>query len=226
MTKIRFKSSSRHKYKLLITIVISFLFSFIIISSFSHSVGEAIINTADALIKRENTLLFKNAFNKKESNIDADSLITVQKNANGEIVQVDFKIANCEKIMMSIIDEMNGDTNKLSTDGYILEIPIGYITNSPLLLNLGPKIPVRIVTTDVAVGSVETAIKEFGINSALIELYISIEIETNAILPLKSGTTKAVYKFLVASKIINGKVPDFYGGYISRESNKINLPII
>lgn len=224
MRNVKFKK--KLKYKIIITIFLSVILSFIIIHRFSSLVGEAIINSTDALIKRDNALIFKKAFSqKKYIDIDAENLINLVFNSNGEIVGVDFKIIDCEKIMVAIIDDMNYGTNLISTEGYILNIPIGYITNSPLLLNLGPKIPIKIVTTDVALGSVNTSIREFGINNALIEIYINIEIETNAILPLKTGTTKDNYQILVASKIITGKVPNFYGGYFSKESSAINLPI-
>ena len=225
--KSKYKKNIKLKDKIIITIILSFGISTLIIFHLASSICEAVINTADALIKRENTLIFKKAFSKKSSvSVDVNDLITVQKNSNDEIVVVDFKIDDCEKIMMTIIDDMNEGTNLISTHGYILDIPLGYVTNSPLIINLGPKIPVKISTTDVVVGSVVTSVREFGINNALIEVYINIEIETNAILPLKSGTTKNNFKILVASKIINGKIPNFYGGYISRESSSINLPIM
>ena len=226
MKSLKFRKGISTKDKIIITVVFSMALSIYIILKFSSAVSEEIINTADALIKRENTLLFKKAFgNKSRAGVDIYDLITVQKNSKEEIVEVDFKISECEKMMMTIIEDMNDGTNMISTDGYILDIPLGYVTNSPLLLNLGPKIPVKITTTDVALGEVTTEIREFGINNVLIELYISIEIETNAILPLKSGATKQTYKALIASKIINGTVPSLYSGYISRESNAISLPI-
>ena len=227
MMAMRLKCNSLMKYKIILSIVLSVILSFVIVFRFSTKVSNAIINTAEALIKRENTMMFKKAFgSKNQLNINADDLIIVHKNAKEEIMEVDFKIKDCERIMVSIIENMDGSTNMISTEGYIIDVPIGYITNSPLLLNLGPKIPVKITTTDVALGSVSTSIREFGINNVLIEIYINIEIETNAILPLKTGTTKNTFNFLVASKIISGKVPDFYGGYISKESSEINIPIM
>lgn len=225
MKHIKFKNNDWIKYKLIFTVCLTFILSFFLINRFSRLISEAIINTADALIKRENALMFKKAFgNKKNLDIDVYNLLTVQKNSNNEIVAIDFNVADCEKIMIAIVDDMNYGTNMISTDGYILYIPLGYVTNSPLLLNLGPKIPLKISTTDVAMGSVSTNVKEFGINNALIEVYVNIEIETNALLPLKSGTTKEKYSILIASKIINGKVPNFYGKY-SQESSTIDIPI-
>ena len=226
MRNIKFKKHTL-KYKIIVTILFSFCLSFTLIIHISSRLSEAIINTAKALVKRENILLFKKAFNNKNTlGLDVNDLIIVHKNSKEEIVLVDFKIDDCERIMMSIIEGMNEGVNMISTEGYILNIPIGYMTNSPLLLNLGPKIPVKITTTDIALGSVNTSIREFGINNALIEVYISIEIETNTILPLKSGNTKEVYKILVASKIITGSVPNFYGGNFSKESDTISLPIM
>ena len=171
-------------------------------------------------------MIFKNAFSKKEgAYVDVDNLIKVTKNSKEEIIAIDFDIKECERLMLHIVDEMNEGVNRISTDGYILFVPLGYLTNAPFLLNLGPKIPVKITTTDVVLGEVKTEIHEFGINNALVELYVNFEIETNAILPLKSGTTKQNYSALVASKIINGSVPNFYNRAIKQQTETISLPI-
>ena len=212
--------------KVMITSIITFCIVIKIVSHFSYALSEAIINTADALIKRENTMIFKQAFSNKEKyGVDLNDLIIVSKNSKDEIVMIDFNIKECERLMMSIVEEMNEPINEISNGGYLLNIPLGYMTNSPLLLNLGPKMPLKVSTTDVVLGSVETKVSEFGINNAMVELYIKFQIEYNAIVPLKSGTYREEYSALVASKIVHGSVPSFYNGGFMRESETINLPI-
>lgn len=214
------------KHKTFLSILLAITLSVFLTARIAQYIGNAIINTADAIIKRENAVTFKNAFTKKnELNIDADKLINIYKNSKDEIVEVDFNIKECERMMLSIVEEMNKNTNSISENGIILNIPLGYITNSPFLINLGPKIPVKLTTTDVVLGEVKTEVKELNINSALVELYINFEVETNAILPLKSGTTKQKYTALVASKMITGTIPEFYNGAFFKKSSTFNLPI-
>lgn len=205
-----------------VTLIITFLF----VSYISKKVTKSIIIVAEKMIERENDLIFKEAFTKKNDvGVDVNKLIQIIKNKNDEIIEVDFKIIECEKMLLTIIGEINKDTAKITNDGYLLEIPIGYITNSPLLVNLGPKIPVKISATDVVLGDVQTKITEFGINNAMLEIYLNFEIKYNTTLPLKEETKKAKYRALVASKVINGRIPDFYNGTINKKSNTFNLPI-
>ena len=225
MKKASFKGK---KVKNKITIIIAFtmIITFLLVSYISSKISDAIILVSDKMVETENDLTFKEAFAKKsDSGVDTDKLIEIIRNKNDEIVEVDFKVIECEKMLLTVIGEINKEAAKLTSDGYLLNIPLGYITKSPILVNLGPKIPVKIVTTDVVLGDVQTKITEFGINSAMLELYLNFEIKYNATLPLEKQTKVLKYRALVASKVINGKVPDFYNGTFNKKSDTFNLPI-
>ena len=160
------------------------------------------------------------------NNIDTNNLINIIKNKNDEITEVDFDINEGEKILTNVVDAMNKKTGKYMSEGYIMEVPIGYITSNPLFVNLGPKIPIKIMATDVVYGNVKTRITEYGINNAMVEVYLELNIKINVALPIVHETYSFSYNYLLASKIINGKVPDFYGGIIDKKSENINLPIM
>ena len=70
-----------------------------------------------------------------------------------------------------------------------------------------------------------TVIKPYGINNALIEVSIKIEIEQQILLPLVSRRIKVDTNIPVALKIIPGKVPDYYyqGGIVTK-SEPFSLP--
>ena len=59
----------------------------------------------------------------------------------------------------------------------------------------------------------------------MLELYLNFEIKYNATLPLEKQTKVLKFRALVASKVINGKVPDFYNGTFNKKSDTFNLPI-
>jgi len=223
--KLKTKKNTK-KDKIVITTIITFLISSFITSKISFYISKNILYAAESYLETENDLIFKKAYIKKnEAGVDVENLIYVVRNSKGEIVEVDFKILECEKLLMAIMEEINKNTDEIMTYGYNLNVPLGYITNSPLLINLGPKIPVKISTTDVALGDVSTKITDFGINNAMVEVYINFSIKVNALTPLNKKTKELNYSALIASKIINGTVPNFYSGTISRTSETFNLPI-
>ena len=64
-----------------------------------------------------------------------------------------------------------------------------------------------------------------GINNALVEIYVTVELKTDMISPVSEKTNKIDYDVLIASTVINGRVPEFYGGLIQSKSNNFSIPI-
>lgn len=100
----------------------------------------------------------------------------------------------------------------IKEDPTIVEIPIGQAFGSTLLANLGPKIPINLEL----IGSVQTdvvrEVDEFGINGALITIYVIVEAEVQIIIPLTSEVKPVSSKIYIDSGVIMGAVPDYYGG--------------
>ena len=67
----------------------------------------------------------------------------------------------------------------------------------------------------------DVSVEDYGINNSLIKLYVNISIEQYIEMPIDKDKNVMNYKFLIASKLVNGKVPDFYNG-ISDCSNLVN----
>lgn len=100
----------------------------------------------------------------------------------------------------------------LKEDPTVVEIPIGSAFNSTLLANLGPKIPVNLELAGSVQTDVIREVDEFGINGALITIYIIVEVEVQIIIPLTSEVKPVSSKIYIDSGVIMGAVPDYYGG--------------
>ena len=85
--------------------------------------------------------------------------------------------------------------------------------------NLGPKIPVKIKFIGSILTGVKTKVTDYGINNSLIEVYTTISIQTLVITPVSKDRKTRNYEILVSSKIIEGKVPEIYGGVMEKSSN-------
>ena len=59
-------------------------------------------------------------------------------------------------------------------------------------------------------------------NNALVELYVTIQITENLMTPVIEEDITFTYDVLVASKVINGRVPEIYGGVIDTTQNITN----
>lgn len=227
MKKIKFKNSKiKSRNKVITFIILSLILTFYIASFIINSVSSNIYEYSKAKVKKENLSIIKEAFyNTNYSKLDVDKLIDVIKNSKEEILEVNFHLDECSKILMAITEYINKHVENLNFKGYRLDIPLGYKSASPLLINISPKIPIKVEISDVALGNVRTNAKSFGINNALIEVYLDIYIKTTIIYPSEIIYDNTEFSSLVSSKIISGNVPSFYNGTFTSKSDMINLPL-
>ena len=73
--------------------------------------------------------------------------------------------------------------------------------------------------------NIKTKITNYGLNNALVELYITIEITEELTSPVTYKKNKFNYDMLIASKIINGRVPYLYGECLESKSNILSIPL-
>lgn len=96
----------------------------------------------------------------------------------------------------------------------LCDISIGSTRNSSLFANIGPTIPIKLIFNGQINSELEVNQKEYGINNVIVEMDIKISIKEQAIMPISSRTKTIVLREPLSIDIINGKIPDYYGGYI------------
>lgn len=109
--------------------------------------------------------------------------------------------------------------------GILQEVPIGLITKNPLLSNLGPKIPIRIHYTGDVLSNITTEITPYGINNALVKIGLHLEVTAQILLPYLTKEQTVSFDIPLSIKMIQGKIPTYYSGGITKDSNLYTLPI-
>ena len=195
--------------------------------------------------KKMAIVMIKNSLNEEVLNTLDANMYNIVQNKNGEVQTIDFNPIIVNKFLskttnivsnnlkklekgeiedISFIDE-EYDKKKLK-NGIISEVPLGIVTNNIFLTNIGPKVPVKINLLGNVISSVETNVSNYGINSALVEIYAKVEVTEQVIIPFQTKTIKVVNKVPIAIKIINGNVPEYYSnGKMSESSNILSIPI-
>lgn len=205
---------------------------------FSNKVVPTITEYAESETKKLTILVINKAITKQINNIDTNKVFDVVYNNEGEIILIDFNAKNNSEILSVItglvelnlraieegkIDMLELPDNSLDAynidlleKGIILEVPFGIVTGSNLLYNLGPKIPVKLSFIGDVVTGFSTDVQEYGINNALVKLLVDIQVDTKIILPITSKDIQIKCSIPIAIKLIQGKVPSYYGnGFIS-----------
>ncbi len=193
------------------------------------------------------TLIISSTITKEiANNTTMDELFITQKDDNGNIRSIDFnsKVVNdilviaTRKVEENLRYLENGDMGKLDLPesslsnyskenlnrGIIYELPSGVIFNNFLLANILPKIPVRISPIGNIICRLETDIKDYGINNALITVNITMSTDVKILLPVTSSITTITLSTPIIMKIIEGNVPSYYmGGYLKTPSLITNV---
>lgn len=237
------------KIPLYLTVIILLFMSIIIgLMYINKKISPILLNYAEIETRKLSTIIINRAITKQIANgIEIDQLFTVIQNKDGEIQTVDFNpiivnkmlstITNVVQVNLKAIQEGKIDYVELPEDiaieydkeklkkGIVYEIPIGSITGNAFLSNLGPKIPVKLNVIGSVTSNIKTNINSYGINNALIEVFVYIEVSEQVNIPFMSKRVTVSSLVPVALKLIQGKVPSYYGGSISKDSNIFTIPI-
>lgn len=204
----------------ILLIVILFILSLIIIKRINTDVMPIMI---DYIESNTNSIAEKVLIDAINDVMIDDDIVVVDKNNNNEITTIDFNYVRINKNLSLLTDYV---LDKLeSSDNEVYNISIGTVTNNIFLSNIGPKIPVKLNPVGHVISNVDTEVTEYGINNALIKVFINVEITEEIIVPFTK--TKSVINMSVplSIRVIEGIVPKYYGGSFSRESSTFSIPI-
>ena len=163
----------------------------------------------------------------------------IVKNNDGEIESINFDTTilnealiivskNVRKKLNELEEGKNlpsemfyNNLNKKIKNKIVYMMPIGIVFNNAFLYNLGPKIPVKIEYSGNVGLDVKTSVKAYGVNSALIEVYVYVEVTQRTILPFTSKDTKLTSKIPIVLKVVKGSVSN----YMSNNNPSYSLPL-
>ena len=226
------------KIKRLLIALLLFIIIFIIllIKVFDKKATPIIKNYANVQTKRIGIEILRSVATKEVNKvIKSNELFKITKDNTGKIESIDFDttVVNealivASKNVRSRLKEIEKGKNlpmELSEgngkDGVIFYVPIGIILGNSFLSDIGPKIPVKIKYSGNVGLDVKTRVKEYGINSALIEIYIYIEVTQRTILPFSSNDVKLHSEIPIVMKVIKGDMPNYLVDY----NKEYSLPI-
>ena len=196
------------KDKVIIVLFLIFICSKLIFNYINRN----IVNVLETIAKNETTNVATIIINDGIDNLDfKNEYIKTIMNKNEEIVSVDFDTKNINSLLVKLNKRIYNDLKKFEKGVYNIDNSL--IENKNYILsNIGPKIPMKASIIGNVISNIETLVTPYGINNSLLKIYIKVEVSIRLVLPLISETIKVTDDVLVLIKVINGVVPDVYGG--------------
>lgn len=201
----------------------------------SVRISPGVMEYAEIQAKKFVTLLINSAVTESiGEDLEADSLFLMTKDESGEVRSIDLDPVRVNRLLSNTTNSIQvnfqhiekGEVEKLNLmddvlkdydpkdlkKGIIANIPTGVVFNNSLLANLGPKFPIRLKIMGDVITNVKTKVTNYGINNAVIEVSIQIDITTQAILPFSSKVIKVSSDVPLTVKLMQGNVPTYYFG--------------
>ena len=164
-------------------------------------------------------------------NFSLDDLLIVTLNDKNEILTVDYQMQKIYQISNEVTKEIMENINKSSSSPYLtdyhqdntvlLMMPMGIVSDYVFLNNLGPRIPVVFHFVNSVFTNVKTKMTNYGINNALVEIYLEVSLKYDLITPVQMQSQSLDFNVLLGAKIINGTVPNWYGNELITQSSSI-----
>ena len=211
---MKLKERLKRKYYILITFLISLFLFIIIFSLYSKKLNPKLNDYIDFLVKDE---IYRKVIKSNNfiTNEEVNDILYIDKNDSNEIVYLDYNMDKTYKLLNKYIESLKKDNSKSK----ILTVPFFIASDNIIISSLGPKIKFKYEIIDNVKGKIKTKVTDFGVNNALVEMYFELEIGYLVVIPMNKKESVLKTEILISSKIINGKVPTFYGKNIFKESS-------
>ena len=210
---MKIKERLKRKYYITLCITLSLFLYIIIFNIYSSKVSPKLYTYAKVQIKND---IYSNILraNKLLLSSDTDKILNVYKNDEGQILYIDYDLNKTYKLLDNYVSYIK--ENVLSKN--IIAMPFFVSSDNILLSSLGPKMLVKYETLNNIIALIKTKITDFGVNNALLEIYFEVNINYLITMPIKKEKTMDKFDILISSKVINGKVPSFYGENIIKSN--------
>jgi len=215
-------------YLITITIICSIIFIYF----FYKQLGHNLIKCAEDEINHLMSLVMNNCINKYIKNTNELNLLIIERDNNNNIERIKYNTKILNSTRNEIIDTLEVDLdymtdgkieeiglnlNKLSDEHYektnkgiLFTVSIGSATGNPFFSNLGPKIPINLISIGDATAEIITDIKEYGMNNALINISIKLQATTIIQMPFLSKEVTISNTIPLTMELLQGTIPNYY----------------
>lgn len=167
-----------------------------------------------------------------------DDLFNLSKTEDGKIEILDYNTKKVNSILSSINTKIQKKllnledgqianmpissgfkVEKILKNGIVCKVPMGSLRKNSLFVNVGPSIPIKMVFIGQVESSLNTKIREYGINYLVVEINVNVVVEEQIIMPAMSKMETLNLEAPLTLKIIQGEIPNYYFGSIEKKSN-------
>lgn len=167
--------------------------------------GDMALSEANDLV----TAIINEKINEKmnTNQYDYNYFIELQKDNDGNITAISANMARINTLSSDILREVIAATDSGELD---VNVPLGNLMGSNLLLGRGPKVPVRVLMLTSSYSTFKSELVSAGINQTKHQLVLELRIKIHVLMPWEVRSTEVVSDVIIAETVLVGKVPQAY----------------
>lgn len=137
------------------------------------------------------------------------SLYTISYGPNGAIAAVQTDAAALNAARITLVGAVQEALDTLEEESW--QIPLGSLSGWAVLSGLGPARTLTLCPEGYVTGQLEEQTESVGINNTRYTLTLSLRVTINLVLDGRGGTALVCEQIPVASLLLAGETPTYYG---------------
>ena len=142
-----------------------------------------------------------------EGEYDAESFVSLEKDAAGEITAVSANMARINALSAEILDRVIGATENRTLK---VSVPLGNLTGVSLLMGRGPGVPVEIIMMTSSRVEFQNNVVTAGINQTKHQIDLEVIVDVDVLIPWGTESAEVVTEVMISDVTVVGKVPETY----------------
>ncbi len=200
------------KIKVLVIVCLIIFIPLIIVSFADNYYSDRTTMYIGKQIELASTKTLQEVINRNVLNeVNSNELVNINYSDTSNISSVIINTKLVNNILndaYSVMDEVfNNHLEEYFVD---LEIPLGTLVSKSIFSGMGPNIKIPITPVGSYKLDILTNTISYGINNSLIELYLKINVDIEALIPLQKEKFPTETKIIILSQVIQGEVPKYY----------------
>ena len=173
--------------------------------AFRSLVTELAVSTARDVVVTSINAIVKDIMT--DGSFDTTSLVTLEKDAGGSAAAITTNVAAVNLLSAEILERAVAST---AEHVITVEIPVGNLFGSILLLNRGPSVPVDITMLSSSVAGFRSEMSAAGINQTRHQILLDVRVDVSLLMPWRTIGTTVDTEILVSETVVVGEVPESY----------------
>jgi len=139
-------------------------------------------------------------------NYDYEYFVDLGTGSDGQLTSLNANMSRINAFSASLLDYVG----QLDRKNIKVEIPLGNLTGSSLLLGRGPEFVIQMIMVTSPHIQFRSELSAAGINQTEHRLLLDVVVDIDLLVPWGTVSTQAVTEVLIAQTVIVGRVPNLY----------------